>query len=908
MPVFNAERTVEAAVRAILVQSLRDLELIVQDDGSTDASREVVARLAAGDTRIVVLPPFSENRGVIEARNALLAAARGRFVTWMDADDTCAPERLAVQVRFLEAHPGIGAVGCAIETTDAHLSPTGIRRFSKDPARQAEDPDICCASVMARRDAVERTGGFRAAFRAGGEDGDWLLRMADHARITNVDEVLYTYRGHDGTSRRNAAAIRRLGVLARLAARQRRRGLPDPIDAIEGAADEADLADEAFLGHPDLSAEERATGLSLPLAGQRRLVSVLVPYYDAGAYVAACLDHLARQTFRNFEVLVHDDGSAAPFDAESARRILGDIPLSVSSSAVNQGAPAARNALVARAGGRFLAWQDADDFSREDRLERQVAFLLANPGAQAVGSAIAYVRFGIETRTERYAPVVFSEAGFSGCCATFMLRREAAQAVGSFRTDLRAASEDVDFLRRIEPREGVVNLPDVLYSYRQHDAQTTKRPEWIDAQTYYTLQTIYDQHGLRPMLESGAPSQAEYRAHIDAFFRLRRVDLDRTQFGAMYVRLKLRDVREGRASYLSLLPLAARFPRTMARSVVQFLAHRLAIARGQATAASAPAAPALHGSARPAPVVVAVHEAWGDFDDALRMMTPGGRGIWGDVAFVRDGPWAPDWHIVFNHPGVDTVIRASPNRVVFAIGEPPTPEHRALHLGQGAGTIVLTSDEDLVRKASAERRYVAYPAVTRSWSVRRSYDVLKAASIDAKSAGLSFVTSNAALLPGHRRRLAFLERIRGKVPFDLYGRGFAPIADKWDALAPYRYSIAFENTIAPYYFTEKLMDCFVAETLPLYVGSPAIGTHFPPEAVVAIDPDDPDVVEIVRATIASGAWEKRREAIREAKRLVLERYNTFAMLADFVHGAREAPEPARAITVRPVFVDPGAGV
>ncbi|MDK1389290.1 glycosyltransferase family 10 [Sinorhizobium sp. 8-89] len=295
-------------------------------------------------------------------------------------------------------------------------------------------------------------------------------------------------------------------------------------------------------------------------------------------------------------------------------------------------------------------------------------------------------------------------------------------------------------------------------------------------------------------------------------------------------------------------------------------------------------------------------------DDAIHHLTPKGSGIWNNVAFVRKTSFAPDWHIVFNSAslfGLPVEIEASPNRIIYAIGEPPTKAHCVFHEGQGLNSIVLTSDAELAARHDAGRRFVLSPPITRAWSVRKTYDQLLATEVVDKPRRLSWITSNIALLQGHRYRLAFLERLRGAVDFDLFGRGFRLIGDKWDALAPYRYSIAFENTRADYYFTEKLMDCFVAETMPIYYGSQDITRFFPSESMVIINPEDPTVLDKIREVIDSDLWKERRDAIREAKRLVLEKYNTFAYLANFIESVRDVPLPPELIQIRPSAVDFG---
>jgi hypothetical protein len=297
---------------------------------------------------------------------------------------------------------------------------------------------------------------------------------------------------------------------------------------------------------------------------------------------------------------------------------------------------------------------------------------------------------------------------------------------------------------------------------------------------------------------------------------------------------------------------------------------------------------------------VSCYDNWGDFDEALRYLTPEGTGVWNDVAFFRGRSPPADWIGIFNDPGGRKIgVEHSPNRVFFAIGEPPADALRPWHLGQGKHTVVLTSDDELCRNPPPERKYVLTPPMTSTWHVRRSIAELRRTRVTDKPLRLSWITSNKSSMVGHRYRLDFLDKLRAAVDFDLFGNGFRPIADKWEALAPYRYSIAFENMRAPYYFTEKLMDCFVAETMPLYYGSNIIERFFPPEAMVIIDPADPDIFAKIDDVVRSDLWLKRKDAIMEAKRLVLEEYNIFARLAKFVKEDSTAAMPPRRMRIRP---------
>ena len=279
MPTFNVQKYVEEAIKSVLAQSRRNFELLVQDDGSMDGTVAVVRRLAAADKRLI-LPPFPENRGVIAARNSLLSVARGKYIAWMDSDDSCHPERLDIQIRFLEANPDFGAVGTGIALADEELRPFRRETYSRDPARQAVDPEICCATIVARREAVEKAGPFREIFRPGGEDGDWLLRMADHTKITNIDDILYTYRQHNSTTRRGVGVIRRLGVMARVATRLRRAGRGDPLDRRHRPVERIAHGGGLHIAAPDLGGQALGQLVGPDMIVEAGLVGIAVALAD----------------------------------------------------------------------------------------------------------------------------------------------------------------------------------------------------------------------------------------------------------------------------------------------------------------------------------------------------------------------------------------------------------------------------------------------------------------------------------------------------------------------------------------------------------------------------------------------------------------------------------------------------
>lgn len=273
--------------------------------------------------------------------------------------------------------------------------------------------------------------------------------------------------------------------------------------------------------------------------------------------------------------------------------------------------------------------------------------------------------------------------------------------------------------------------------------------------------------------------------------------------------------------------------------------------------------------------------------------TPGGTGVWGDIQVVEppDGPC--DYVVVITRAPRPTTVICPPENVWAIIDEPPNELTRHYHRGFREYGRVFMQDLNV----RDPRHVLSQPALP--WLIDKDYDFLMSCPVPEKTKTLSWVTSNRNDTGGHRLRMRFLNRLREQVDFDLYGRGFEPLENKWEGIAPYRYSIAVENFHTPYYWSEKLVDCFLSWAMPIYSGSSQIENYFPKEALVRIDIRDPQAVEQVRETIASDRWERNLEAISEARQLILNRYQLFPFLAAQIaaqeaqRGATQRPEPQR---------------
>ncbi|HVS54430.1 MAG TPA: glycosyltransferase family 2 protein [Opitutaceae bacterium] len=197
LPVWNAGATLARAVASIRAQSLRNWELLVVDDGSTDETPAILAALAREEPRLRVLARGHE--GLVAALNHGIADARGEFIARMDADDEALPERLAAQAALLEARDDLGLAGCLVEFGGDRAASAGyalhvdwinslvapeeiaLNRFVESP--------LAHPSVMFRRELVEKFGGHRAGDFP--EDYELWLRWLDAGvRMAKVPQVL----------------------------------------------------------------------------------------------------------------------------------------------------------------------------------------------------------------------------------------------------------------------------------------------------------------------------------------------------------------------------------------------------------------------------------------------------------------------------------------------------------------------------------------------------------------------------------------------------------------------------------------------------------------------------------------------------------------------------------------------
>jgi glycosyltransferase involved in cell wall biosynthesis len=201
----NIELWIEAAIRSVLHQTFSDFELIIVDDGSTDATADIAGSIA--DPRLTVLR--QKQRGSAAARNAGVAASTARYVGFLDGDDVWAPEKLERQVAVLDAHPEIDLTFSWSRIIDESGASTGHLQRAAPGVTGFDDVftrDVIGngSSVVARRSALERVGPFDETLRAAIDFDIWLrVAVLRPENCWCVAEPLTLYRRRTGQVTRN---------------------------------------------------------------------------------------------------------------------------------------------------------------------------------------------------------------------------------------------------------------------------------------------------------------------------------------------------------------------------------------------------------------------------------------------------------------------------------------------------------------------------------------------------------------------------------------------------------------------------------------------------------------------------------------------------------------------------------
>lgn len=511
IPYYNRELYIDAAVKSVLNQTLKPLEIIIVNDASRESSRKFLGQYASVCT-IIDLPV---NVGLAGARNAGIRAARGRFIALLDDDDVWLPHKLEVQRKYFEEHPGYSGVHGSVWAIYPDQPDKFYRRFGTwwEPTSEANgwraegeaaaeplpladaltnDHWVIPSTMMFRTEVVNALGGFDPRFRQC-EDRDFIIRFcAAGYRICGIHEPLVKLRreGHTSLTGRRWRIFR---TDLRMCWKHRRlylqayglRGiavfildkLQEPTSGLAGWHGALNrlhwLLKQEFRIKPSYKepvVSEAPIVCESPAVpatcwrirkietNERQVtvdsptadITVIIPFYNREIYIDEAVQSVLAQTLKPLEIIIVNDCSK-----ESSRRYLDRYAevCTILDLPKNVGLAGARNAAIRAARGKFIALLDDDDSWVPKKLEVQYRYLQEHPECAGVHSAVWMMSADLPNEPYKKfepGPLPLSVALTHSqwvIPSTLLIRKEAVRAVGDFDPWFRE-NEDRDFVVR----------------------------------------------------------------------------------------------------------------------------------------------------------------------------------------------------------------------------------------------------------------------------------------------------------------------------------------------------------------------------------------------------------------------------------------------------------------------------
>ena len=259
----------------------------------------------------------------------------------------------------------------------------------------------------------------------------------------------------------------------------------------------------------------------------------------------------------------------------------------------------------------------------------------------------------------------------------------------------------------------------------------------------------------------------------------------------------------------------------------------------------------------------------------------------------------PDFLIVLNRSPEPIRVQLPTSRVWCLLQEPPNSIFRPMHRGCSSYGRIYSS------MGSVSRRHVrAAPFIP--WFVQGTHpDFISLRPPILQNRSVACITSTSHFFPSHAERLRCLKMIAERCDVKIFGRGYRGIRSKSEVYRQFQYALVAENSVFPDYWTEKISDALLEWNLPFYSGCPNIVDYFPSDAIVPLDIASDDAAEIIKNAICADLRNKRIDAIAEARKVILERYNIFDFIAgqidEFLKDEGPSLKPESSVTIPSIY-------
>ncbi len=299
---------------------------------------------------------------------------------------------------------------------------------------------------------------------------------------------------------------------------------------------------------------------------------------------------------------------------------------------------------------------------------------------------------------------------------------------------------------------------------------------------------------------------------------------------------------------------------------------------------------------RPIRVKFLTKNAARNVSELWRRFLPAGNPQVGRCQFLFDRDERDyDWLVVYDdlpsvsgerHTLWEETLACPRERTLLLTSEPATVKVYGQGFLRQFGWVLTSQEPWVIRHPGA-----IYCQTGLIWFYEGTHEEITRQPPEQKTALISTVCSSKQQRHTlHKYRYQFTQQLKQALPeLEIFGHGVRYIERKNEALDSFRYHVAIENHVCPHHWTEKLADSFLGMCLPFYHGAPNAAEYFPPESFISINIHNFDEsLARIRQAIRDNEYERRLPAIREARRLVLERYSTFPQLVRLIEERHES--------------------
>ncbi len=282
-----------------------------------------------------------------------------------------------------------------------------------------------------------------------------------------------------------------------------------------------------------------------------------------------------------------------------------------------------------------------------------------------------------------------------------------------------------------------------------------------------------------------------------------------------------------------------------------------------------------------------------DEESIYKAQSPNNEAIWNNCKFTFN-PLEKDydWLVIVDDipkiiPNRTESLSCSKNNTILVTTEPSSITRYGRGFAKQFKYLITNQEESIL----------PHPNVLRSqsgnyWMYGKDFNDIVSLKEPVKTKKISTICSSKQ--QGHtlhKLRFDFTKKMEEQIPeLERFGHGIKWIDTKAEALDDYEFHVAVENHIAQDVWTEKLADAFLGYCVPIYYGCPNVYDYFPKESLITIDihNEEESIKKIKELISIPGEYERRLEAVKEARRKVIEEYNLLAMISNIVENSKDS--------------------